>query len=51
MYQLIRLIFGNARSFAPIISGIRKFPITAGIEGIRKKKTIATPCIVNMRLY
>ena len=40
MYQLIKLMRGNARSFAPTIMGIRKFPSTAGIEGIRKKKTI-----------
>ena len=41
---------GNARSFAPIMSGIRKFPSTAGMPGIRKKKIISTPCIVNRRL-
>ena len=29
---------GKARSLAPIIMGTRKFPSTAGIEGIRKKK-------------
>ena len=50
MYQLSRLIFGKARSFAPIIRGIRKFPKTAGIEGIRKKKIIATPCMVKSLL-
>ena len=49
-YQLARLIFGNARSLAPIISGTRKFPSTAGIEGIRKKKIIITPCSVKRRL-
>ena len=37
---------GNARSFAPIIGGIRKLPSTAGIDGIRKKNTMITPCIV-----
>jgi hypothetical protein len=31
--------------------GIRKLPRMAGIEGIRKKKTMVTPCMVNMRLY
>ncbi len=41
---------GNARSFAPIMSGIRKFPRTAGMLGMRKKKTMITPCIVNRRL-
>ncbi len=45
MYQLARFSLGNARSFAPIISGIRKLPSTAGIAGIRKKKTIITPCM------
>ena len=50
MYQLSRLIRGNARSFAPIMIGIRKLPSTAGIEGIRKKKTITTPCMVNILL-
>ncbi len=50
MYQLSRLSRGKARSRAPIISGSRKLPSTAGIDGIRKKKTITTPCIVNSRL-
>ena len=50
MYQLSRLIFGNARSFAPIMIGIRKLPSVAGIDGIRKKNTMMTPCIVNTRL-
>ena len=50
MYQLSRLSFGNARSRAPIISGIRKLPSTAGIDGIRKKNTITTPCIVKSLL-
>ena len=49
-YQLARFSFGNARSFAPIISGMRKLPSTAGIDGIRKKNTIMTPCTVNSRL-
>ena len=51
MYQLSRLIFGKARSFAPIMRGIRKLPRTAGIEGIRKKKIMATPCMVKSLLY
>ena len=50
MYQLSRLSRGNARSFAPIMIGTRKLPSTAGIDGIRKKKTMTTPCIVNSLL-
>ena len=50
MYQLSKLIFGNARSFAPIIGGMRKLPSVAGIDGIKKKKTITIPCIVNILL-
>ena len=49
-YQLSRLILGKARSFAPIISGMRKFPRVAGIDGIRKKKTITTPWPVKASL-
>ena len=49
-YQLRRLIRGKARSLAPIISGTRKLPSTAGIEGIRKKKTITWPCMVKSLL-
>jgi hypothetical protein len=49
-YQLSRLSFGKARSRAPIIIGTRKFPSTAGIDGIRKKNTMITPCIVKRRL-
>ena len=49
-YQLSRFSRGKATSFAPIISGIRKFPSTAGIDGIRKKKIITTPCMVNSLL-
>ena len=30
---------------------MRKLPSTAGIDGIRKKKIMITPCIVNSRLY
>src|SRR5437763_15493976 len=51
MYQLRRLSLGKATSFAPIICGIKKFPSTAGMEGIRKKKIIATPCMVKSLLY
>ena len=50
MYQLARLRRGNARSRAPIISGTRKFPSVAGIEGIRKKNTMMMPCMVNSLL-
>ena len=50
MYQLNRLIRGKARSLAPIMIGMRKFPSTAGIDGIRKKKTITIPCMVKKRL-
>ena len=38
MYQLARLSRGKARSRAPIIKGTRKFPKTAGIDGIKKKE-------------
>ena len=41
---------GNARSLAPIIIGTRKLPSVAGIDGMRKKKTIITPCSVNSLL-
>jgi hypothetical protein len=51
MYQLSRFSLGNARSFAPIISGTRKLPSTAGIAGIRKKNTMTMPCMVNSSLY
>ena len=50
MYQDSRLMRGNARSFAPTMIGIRKLPSVAGIDGIRKKKTITTPCMVNILL-
>jgi len=39
-YQLKRFNLGKAKSPAPIIKGTRKFPSTAGIDGIRKKKII-----------
>ena len=41
---------GKARSLAPIISGTRKLPRMAGIDGIRKKNTITTPCAVKTLL-
>ena len=50
-YQLARLSLGNARSGAPIISGTRKLPSVAGIDGIKKNQTMITPCIVNSLLY
>jgi hypothetical protein len=50
MYQLSRLMRGNARSLHPSMIGSRKLPSTAGIDGIRKKKTITTPCMVNILL-
>jgi hypothetical protein len=50
MYHESRLSLGNARSFAPIIIGTRKFPRMAGIPGIRKKNTSTRPCIVNSLL-
>ncbi len=51
MYQLARFSFGKARSLAPIMSGTRKLPSVDGIDGIRKKNTMITPCIVNSLLY
>src|SRR2546423_6051473 len=51
MYQHNKLIRGNARSLAPIIMGMRKFPSTAGIDGIRKKKSMIWPCMVKALLY
>ena len=50
MYQLSRLSRGKARSLAPIIIGTKKLPSTAGIDGIRKKKTMIMPCIVKSLL-
>ena len=49
-YQLIRLSRGKAMSRAPIISGMRKFPSTLGIDGIRKNQTMITPCMVKSLL-
>ena len=51
MYQLSRLMRGNARSFVPIMIGSRKLPSVAGIDGMRKKKIITTPCSVKSLLY
>ena len=31
--------------------GIRKFPSTAGMDGIRKKNTMTWPCMVKALLY
>ena len=50
MYQLSRLMRGKARSRAPIIIGIKKFPMTAGMEGMRKKNTMMMPCMLNILL-
>ena len=50
-YQLIRFSFGKATSLAPIISGMMKFPNTAGIDGIRKKKIMTMPCMEKATLY
>ncbi len=49
-YQLSRLILGKARSRAPIIMGRKKLPSTAGMDGIRKKKIMMIPCMVNILL-
>ena len=38
MYQLSRLMRGKARSRAPIMSGIRKFPSVAGIDGHQEEE-------------
>ncbi len=51
MYQLIRLILGNATSRAPSISGRQKLPSVTGMDGTRKNQTMITPCQVNSRLY
>ena len=41
---------GNARSRAPIMSGIRKLPSVAGIDGMRKNHTMITPWMVKSLL-
>ena len=50
MYQLSKLMRGNARSLAPIIIGTRKLPSVAGIDGIKKKKIMMIPCWVKTLL-
>jgi len=50
MYQLARFRRGKARSRAPIMMGRKKLPSTAGIDGMRKKKIIATACMVKSLL-
>jgi hypothetical protein len=49
-YQLSRFRRGKATSRAPIMTGTRKLPMTAGMEGTRKKKIITMPCIVKSLL-
>ena len=49
-YQLKRFKRGKATSRAPIISGITKFPNTAGMDGMRKNQTISTPWMVKSLL-
>src|SRR6266446_1441463 len=55
MYQLNKFSLGKARSRAPIIKGMRKFPRTVGIDGTRKKKIMITPkreeLVVGLRLH
>ena len=50
-YQLSRLSFGKAMSFAPIIIGTKKFPSTPGMTGMRNKKSMIVPWAVNALLY
>ena len=50
MYQLSRFSLGKARSRAPIIMGTRKFPSTAGMDGIMKKNTMMMPCMLKSLL-
>jgi len=47
IYQLSRFSFGKARSLAPIIMGMKKFPSVVGIDGIRKNHTMMMPCMLN----
>ncbi len=42
---------GKAISRAPIIKGMRKFPIDARRRGIATKKTMTVPCMVTSELY
>ena len=44
----IPAVLGNF--FLPLMIGKKKFPSTAGMDGIRKKKIIITPCMVNSLL-
>ena len=45
----IPAVLGNF--LLPIMIGSRKLPIVAGIDGMRKKKIITTPCSVKSLLY
>ena len=49
-YHDSRLSLGKATSLVPSISGRKKLPKTPGIDGIRKKNTMITPCAVKARL-
>jgi|GEM_PF-5004660 len=49
-YHEAKLSLGNARSLAPIIKGIRKFPNTAGMAAMRKKKIMMIPWALNILL-
>jgi hypothetical protein len=49
-YQLSRFRRGKARSCAPIMSGTRKLPSVAGMDGMRKNHTMITPWAVNSLL-
>ena len=48
LIPVIPSVLGNF--LVPIMSGTRKLPSVAGIDGIRKKNTMITPCIVNSLL-
>ncbi len=50
-YQLARFSLGNATSLAPIISGSRKLPSAAGIDGMMNKKIMIAPWRVKNWLY
>ncbi len=45
-YQLGRFNLWESQILVPTIRGTRKFPSTAGIEGIRKRKTMMMPCML-----
>ena len=51
MYQDSRFRRGKATSRAPIMSGSRKLPSVAGIDGMRKNQIITTPWSVKSLLY